>query len=252
VKIRDCKDYLFRLFNLQAEIPEEFGFTSRACDDVKTVGYAVNLTPEIVNQAIKKKVNLIVTHHDAWDFIFGMKEHCLQLLREHGISHVFAHLPLDVADFGPVQALTTKLGAEVTDNIISYKGVLIGRVGVYEKPLTFAQLVKRTESVCREKVMSWRNNRRLVRRICVLPGGGHLTTYMKEAVENGCDTYITGEKTLYTIEYARFAGMNLIVGSHTFTEIPAVENLANLLKTRFPELAVVRLKELHLETQSAR
>ncbi len=31
----------------------------------------------------------------------------------------------------------------------------------------------------------------------------------------GCDAYFTGEKILYTIQYAKQANINLIVGSHT-------------------------------------
>ena len=47
----------------------------------------------------------------------------------------------------------------------------------------------------------------------------------------GCDTYITGEANLYSVQYARHLNMNLIVGTHTHTEFPGVESLANKLRS---------------------
>jgi len=111
------------------------------------------MTPDIIRQAVDRKVDLILTHHDAWDFMYGMKEECHQLLRHYGIH---AH-------------------------------------------------------------------------------------------EAGCDVYITGEKTLYTIQYAQYIGMNLIVGSHTFTEIFGVRSLAAQISEQFPDIEMVALKEAHFE-----
>ena len=76
-----------------------------------------------------------------------------------------------------------------------------------------------------------------------------MTPDVREASEKGCDTYITGEKVLYTIEYAKFMGMNLIVGSHTFTEVFGIESLAERVKRRFGDIEIVRLTEDHLEAR---
>ncbi len=73
------------------------------------------------------------------------------------------------------------------------------------------------------------------------------TSDVKEAVEQQCDAYLTGEKVLYTIEYARFAGINLLVGSHTFTEIFGVEGLIGQLLRHHPSLTAIRIAEAHNE-----
>ncbi|PEN02506.1 SMS protein, partial [Bacillus wiedmannii] len=67
------------------------------------------------------------------------------------------------------------------------------------------------------------------------------------ALEKGCDTYITGEKTLYTVQHAKFKGINLIVGSHTFTEVFGVESLVRKLQERDRAIEITRLNEDHLE-----
>lgn len=44
-------------------------------------------------------------------------------------------------------------------------------------------------------------------------------------------------------------GMNLIVGSHTFTEVFGIESLAERVKRRFSDIEIVRLTEDHLEAR---
>ena len=69
------------------------------------------------------------------------------------------------------------------------------------------------------------------------------------AVDKNCDVYITGEKALYIIEYSKFAGMNLIIGSHTFTEVFGIESLANKIKAKYKDIEIIKLNEEHLEAQ---
>lgn len=105
----------------------------------------------------------------------------------------------------------------------------------------------RVEAVLQEPVLVWRNHSRLIRRVGMVTGGGNSTHDVHEAVEKDCDVYLTGERVLYTVQYAKFAGINLVVGSHTFTEILGVKSLAQKLKEAFPALVVVKVQEEHLE-----
>ncbi|MNR62849.1 metal-binding protein [compost metagenome] len=70
---------------------------------------------------------------------------------------------------------------------------------------------------------------------------------MRDAHLFGCDAYITGEKILYTIQYAKFINMNLIVGSHTFTEIFGVKSFAEKIKEKYDTLEIIELVEEHIE-----
>ena len=58
---------------------------------------------------------------------------------------------------------------------------------------------------------------------------------------------LTGECNLYTIQYAQFKGINLIIGSHTFTEFFGIQSLALKLNDNKKVLEVVRLNEEHHE-----
>ena len=98
-----------------------------------------------------------------------------------------------------------------------------------------------------EPVRAWQNNDRPIERICIVCGGGFITDYIKEAVDCGCDAFITGEKILYSVEFAQFVGINLLVGSHTGTEFPGVESLARRVAEKLPDMQLVRLHEEPIE-----
>ena len=248
--VREIKEYVVSLFDKDklAKLEDESGFFIDKLRDIKQIGYATNLTPETVNSAIEQNIDLIITHHDAWEFVYGMKEHCIEKLNEHSISHFFIHLPLDDCDFGTNVSFINELGAKILEKSSLQEDIFYcGRVGEFQKPLKFEDLVKRVEDTLEEKVKYWENNNREIRKICFVSGAGDSTKDIKDALKRNCDVYITGEKTLYTIQYAEFAGINLIVGSHTYTEIFGVESLCLKIKEKFNEIIIVRLFEHHKE-----
>lgn len=95
--------------------------------------------------------------------------------------------------------------------------------------------------------MLWQNNKRLVKSVYVVCGAGFITDLMKEAVDLDADVYIRGEKILYTLQFAKQASLNLIIGSHTFIEIFGVESLPELIKQRFNNLTIIPIQEERLE-----
>jgi putative NIF3 family GTP cyclohydrolase 1 type 2 len=214
---------------------------------VRRIGYATNLTPEVAQEAIGQGADLVLTHHDAWPFLYGMRERCMDLLQPEGISHCFVHAPLDAADFGTSASLAQRLGLRVTGKCLPYREVfLCGRIGEPEQPVELGTMKHRLEETLGEPVRAWRNNDSPAQRACIATGGGHTTDLVKEAVDRGCDVYITGEKVLYTVAYARFARINLLVGSHTGTELPGVETLARTVADDCG-IEAVRLPEAHGE-----
>jgi putative NIF3 family GTP cyclohydrolase 1 type 2 len=159
-----------------------------------------------------------------------MKEQCLSLLKENNIAHAFFHAPLDDAVFGTSSALADALKLTETYKEIPYGEIyLAGVIGVLENPIDFGQFEKSLSDILGEPIRAFKNNRKPVHKICVATGGGNMTTDIKIAVVNDCDTYITGEYSLYSQQYSKFAGINLMVGSHTNTEILGVFQLVNKL-----------------------
>lgn len=243
---QDMKIKLISLFKhdkLDGRMGSEWGFSNEINGEVTKIGYAANLTPETINEAVKNNVELIITHHDAWPFVYGMKERCLSLLKSHNISHAFFHAPLDDADFGTSSSLADALRLTNTYKEIPYEEIyLAGVIGTLEKPMGFEQLEKNLSDILSESIKAFKNNSNPVSKICVAAGAGNMTNDMKVAVDHGCDTYVTGEYNLYSQQYARFAGINLMVGSHTNTEILGVFQLVKKLIKK-TDIEAVKLSE---------
>ena len=111
-----------------------------------------NLTLDTIEEAIKNKVDLIITHHDAWDFIFGLKNACREKLLENNISHYFNHLPLDDCDFGTNNSLVEKLGLQIVENSHLEDGFYCGRIAEFNEEITFEELVQRLENILKNEL----------------------------------------------------------------------------------------------------
>ena len=237
------------LFNVKSKeiYSSESGITYHAGKEVEKLGYCVNLTLETIEEARIHGVDMMVTHHDAWDEIYGLREACIKKLAEYGISHYYNHLPLDDCNFGTNDSLLKKLSLKIIKRTHEWEGLYFGRIAEYDKEVELNELVKNIENLLEEPVKYWRFNDRKVKRVGLVCGNGGTTTCLKEAVENKCDVYITGECNLYTIQYAKFKEINLIIGSHTFTEFFGIQSLALKLNENEKELEVVILNEEHYE-----
>lgn len=251
MRLTEIEEFIISLFDNKnnAYFHEESGITVRGTEEIKRIGYCTNLNLETIEEARKNNINLMVTHHDTWDFIFGLKDACREKLLQNNISHYFNHLPLDDCDFGTNNSLIQKLGLKIIKKSHLEDGFYCGRIAEFSEEITFEELVQKLEIILEEPVKAWNFGNNAIKKVGLVCGGGGLTPDVKEAVEENCDVYITGEKVLYTIEYAKFARMNLIIGSHTFTEIFGIESLATKIKEKYNNIEIIRLKEDHLEVQ---
>lgn len=248
MNLSECTDLIRSMFAPETFKSDEFGVTGDPSTEIHRIGYATNLTPETIALAENQGVDLMITHHDVWDFMYDMKPHCDAELKRTGIAHIYSHLPLDAAEFGTAAAFSNVLGAKVVDRFGRYEGFYGSAVSAFDQPVEFNDLVERVEQVCEEKVRAWQNNDRRVERIGICPGACVQTSYVKGCIENGCDTMVTGEMLMYCIQYAAFKGLNMISGSHTFTELFGVEELVKRVLAEGGDIQSVKLKESHIES----
>ena len=245
MNLNKIEEYIITLFETTDNemFYKESGINFDSKKEIKRIGYSTNLTLEVIEKAKEDGVDLIITHHDAWDFMYGLKDACLKKLEDYGISHYFNHLPLDDCSFGTNDSLTERLGLNTIERTHLEDGFYCGRVGEFKEEVSFKELVQRLEKILGEPVKAWKFNDRSIKRVGIVCGGGGLTPHVNEALEKNCDVYITGEKLLYTIQFAKFKKLNLIIGSHTFTELFGVENLVNKIKDKYSKLEIIKIEE---------
>lgn len=247
--ITQFKGHIASLFeeHLNKYGDDEYDFTHISKEEFHKIGYTTNLTLETIEEAYQNGVDMILTHHAPWSFLFGMEEACIEKLKEYEMNHFWIHLPLDFVKFGTCTSLFNEIGIDTILEYSTYEEEELPGIGEYKEAIPFSNLVGKLEERMEEKVKSWKNHDKPVKRIAILTGAGNNTNLIERALEKGCDTYITGEKTLYTVQHAKFKDINLIVGSHTFTEVFGVESLARKLKERDNSIEITRLNEDHLE-----
>ena len=219
--IRNVLDDLFGRELLDAS-PGEWGIADH-CASPSALGFCTTITPETIRTAIDKRVDVVVTHHDAWDFMYEQREDVHALLREEALCHIWAHRPLDAADFGPAAALLAGIGAAPTATMDS----IAGSIGDLPEATCYAEVRNSISAFLGEQPRAESVPRReAIGRIAFVPGAGIYTGYMKEMLPHGIDLYITGETNMYLMEYARYHGVGVLIYTHNYTELPGVQAFA--------------------------
>lgn len=245
-------------FELQESFDNAGFLLGRGGDSVTKILVALDITEQVVQEAVEQGVQLIVAHHP---IIFGGVKavtdetptgRCLLTLAENGVAAICAHTNLDAVEGGVNDALALRLGlteiSQLKQSGVDGQGrpYGIGRVGyVPEQPLyDFAMAVKRLLGA---------NGIRLVdgglpvRKVAV--GGGACADMMGDALAQGCDTFVTSDVKYHQFLEARASGLNLVDAGHFPTENVVCIVLQDWLAKRFPQVSV-KISQQHMEVFS--
>jgi len=230
VHLKDVAAFIDQLLDVSRESDREGnGLALTSVDTVTKIGAAVNTSFESIEQASESNVDLLLVHHAPWTEIdLHLRQEKLAQLKAQGISLYAAHEALDRAPiFGTADALASLLKFSVEGRCADGAGVF-GRFSAD----SFDALVEQIGCVLSVPVESWRNTSAWSRG-AILTGAAGYTSYLQEAKEAGCDTYVTGEGSLYTKLFAREVGINLVFGSHYATEFPGIKALGQRVAEEF-------------------
>ncbi|MGM9627341.1 MAG: Nif3-like dinuclear metal center hexameric protein [Faecousia sp.] len=168
-------------------------------------------------------------------------------LIENGIAHINAHTNLDVAPGGVNDCLAAKLGLSGV-RVIHPSGVDeagrewgLLRCG-YTEEQSLASFLTFVKEALGCEGLRYVDGGKPVRKVAV--GGGSCGSEMLEAVDAGCDTFVTSDIKYNQFWDAKDLGLNLIDAGHFYTENPVVFYLAAKIQAAFPEVAV-KISETH-------
>lgn len=222
---------------------------------VDRVLIALDITRDVVDEAVELGAQLIVSHHPViWEGVKQLTDvtpggDLLLTMAEHGIAAICAHTNLDAVAEGVNDALACKLGLTHVEQL-SQDGVDeqgnpcgIGRIGQVEAQSveTFAALVKeQLDAACVRVVDSGKP----VHRVAV--GGGSCGSMLGDVVAAGCDTFVTADVKYDVFLAAKAQGLNLLDAGHYPTENVVCPVLEGWLKEAFPDLRV-EISQRHRE-----
>lgn len=199
---------------------------------VNSVLVCLDITPEVVEQAVMQNVRLIVTHHPLiFHAIKAVEADSLVYrLIANDIAVISLHTNLDKAPGGVNDTLAVLLKLE--DVKVAADGMC--RIGTLSRPLSgkafanhTAQALNTTMRVCCPK--------REVRRVAVCGGsGGDLLLGLGDEV----DAVVTGEIRHHEWLEWNARGITAVEAGHHATEMGVVKTLAAWLCADHPELQV--------------
>lgn len=219
---------------------------------VKKILVALDPFADVCEEAKEIGADLLVTHHALiWKsgFVTDGDEQGRNtlFLIENGIAHINAHTNLDCVPGGVNDILAEKLGLE-NIKVVAPKGTdeegrpwgLLRQGVVMLQPLEQFLSAVKTALGC--DGLRYVNAGKPVCRVAV--GGGACAGEMTQAVEAGCDTFVTADVRYNHFWDAKALGLNLIDAGHFHTENPVCAYVAEKLQEAFPDVEVV-LSETH-------
>lgn len=210
--------------------PESNGLLYQAStgDGVSKFAVAVSTSLTTLFGAAKSGANLLIVHHPPWPGAdLHLRDEKLAALAAANLSLYAAHASLDCAPrIGNGWALAETLGVTVEGTLAEYHG---GHAGVYGGcDGSFADFIARTQHALGVEVEAHQHARSFGR-VALVPGGGGETVYVDGARRLGCDTFVTGEGSLFTRMFAKECGVNLVLATHQSTEAPGIRALGERL-----------------------
>ena len=212
--------------------------------EVSRVLVALDITPEVVAEAVQKECNLIVSHHPViFDPLkkLSVRDVPFQLVQS-GVSAICMHTNLDAAEGGVNEVLAGIFGMRNWE--IFADGC--GRVGGID-PITVPELARKAQielgARCNlpldgpEVQVKFVDTGRPVRRLAVISGAGG--SMFEEALAVGADCLLTGEAGHHHACDAKRLGLSLVAAGHYATEFPVTAAVAERLRAAFPMLEVL-------------
>lgn len=220
----------------------------RETAQVESILTCLTLTPDVAQEAIAAKVQLIVSHHP---ILFRPVQQLTSSTIEGdmildlvaaGVSVHSPHTSYDSAAEGINEQLARAFGLSNIDVLRprddgddATQGA--GRFGDFETTISLDNLVsrvKQTLGISALQLVGSPDDR--IDRLGIACGAA--AEFLTDAHRLGCQALLTGEARFHDCLAARSLGMAIILPGHYASERPAVEQLAEVLGRQFPELLV--------------
>lgn len=245
MKVKDIYSYLCTKAPLELQMDfDNSGFlVGDPEQDVSNILIALDITSEVIAEAIDRNVQLIVSHHPViWEPMKQVlssdpQQNKIIKLIKNNIAAICMHTNLDIAEGGVNDQLMKLLGAKTT-GILEYTSAEngCGRIGELASPMELPEFLEYCKKTLKANGLRFYNAGKKVQKIAVMGGSGG--NELPLAWTNGCDTYITSDIKNDVFLLAQEIGINLIDADHFSTENPVTDVLYHWIKDFSEEIHV--------------
>lgn len=217
---------------------------------VERVLVALDITPQVAEEALKRGCQLIVAHHPvmncAWHPVQTVRAddrqgRTLTALLRGGVAAICMHTNLDAAEGGVNDILAEKLGLTQPEMLTEEK---IGRIGTLKCEMPLVEFTRFVIESLGCNGLRYTDCGKPVHRVAV--GGGACGDYIPQAIAAGCDTFVTSDLRYH--DFLDTTELHLIDAGHFPTEDVICEPLVTYLQRAFPTAIVMKTAAHDCET----
>ncbi|KEI13293.1 Nif3-like dinuclear metal center hexameric protein [Clostridium novyi] len=215
--------------------------------DVSSILVALDCTLDVIEEAKRKKCNLIFTHHPLLykkpssvtsETLVGKK--ILELIKGN-INLYSAHTNMDSVAGGINDTVMDMLGFEESTTIELSEGrdkndnkSGLGRVAKLDNPITLKELCEKVKTSLDVSFVRYAGeDDKIIQSVAVINGNGQ--SYFPMAKEMGVDCIITGDTTYHFVSDYKEEGIGIIDAGHFPTEWLAFKNIVKILEKTLKE-----------------
>lgn len=218
--------------------------------EVSRILVALDITDQVIEEAIVQKADLIVSHHPLIfnaakavtlrpDDLVGRK---IWNLARAGVSAICCHTSLDAVEGGVNTVLAQSLKLENLTQLAQCgtdeegRPYGFGRIGILSEEMTLEEFLSLVQKSLAPHGLRYVDAGKPVSRVAV--GGGACGGFMMDAWKAGCDTFVTSDLKYNQFLDAKEMGLNLIDAGHFPTENIVLPTLTGWLSEGFPDVTV--------------
>ncbi len=209
--------------------------------DSKKAMISLDITKETVQEAIERKVGLIVTHHPLF---FGsisaieekttLGKNIVNLIR-CGISVYSAHTNFDKAVGGNNDYMANKLSLINVNQVGDY--LRIGELTTGYAVEEFREYLSKALKCSYDKITVVGNESKRIKKVGVCTGAG--ASYWNTCMANGADALVTGDVKYHDALMINENEYTVFDCRHFQTEILFVENMVKILEKKCNEIELI-------------
>lgn len=241
-KLFDIYNYIdsFAPYNTQCEWDNSGITVGSKNDSVNKIGFALDVTSEVIDEAIKYGCDLVFTHHPAiFRPIYEIDStSAIHKAIKNNINLICAHTNLDNSETGVNFVLADLLGLNNTYKLKTESDASVCRLGDISpvNAKDFSEMI--SNILC--TTVKYADAGNIIKKVAVCGGAG--VEFLFEAKANGADALVTGEIKHHEYLAAKEIGISVFCAGHYETEYPVIDFVKKLIEKQF-DIECVILKQ---------
>lgn len=212
---------------------------------VTSVVVSMDITSEVVKEAVEQKAELIISHHPV---IFQPLKRLSPtdvpyLLVQNGLCAIAAHTNYDLACGGVNACLAERLHLQQTTMLEEYEnsGLAASLIGELQSPMEPKQFALYVKEQLQCSGLKFTQGKNKVQKVAIACGAGSSSIFAASSA--GADAFVSGDSKHHELLAANNMGITMVDAGHFATEDIAIQPLCDRLSQAFPEVSFFKSQQ---------